>query len=117
MSHLSWLIAHPEVLAGVVVLLRVLYALASRLAAPYPRARAAVEAIAALGPDVLRAAQQLGSALLGRPLPSLDARAPDDDRDALRTRITELETIAVQRAARILDLERELAAARRPEVP
>ena len=89
----SWAIAHPEALAALVVAARVLYALASRIAAPYPRARAVVEGIAALGPDVLRAVQQLGSALLGRPLPSLDARAPDDDRAQLRARIAELEAM------------------------
>lgn len=89
----SWAIAHPEALAALVVAARVLYALASRLAAPYPRARAVVEGLAALGPDVLRAVQQLGSALLGRPLPSLDVRAPDDDRAQLRARIAELEAL------------------------
>ena len=66
----------------------------------HPRARAVVEGIAALGPDVLRAAQQIGSAVLGRPLPSLDVRAPDDDRARLR------DSVAAQ-AARILELERE----------
>ena len=100
----SWAIAHPEALAALVVAARVLYALASRLAAPYPRARAVVEGIAALGPDVLRAVQQLGSALLGRPLPSLDVRAPDDDRAQLRAQIE-------ARDLRILDLERQVIAA------
>jgi hypothetical protein len=97
---LAWAVAHPEHLAAGVVALRALYALASRIAAPYPRARAVVEGIAALGPDVLRAAQQIGSAVLGRPLPSLDVRAPDDDRARLR------DSVAAQ-AARILELERE----------
>lgn len=87
----SWAIAHPEALAAAVVAVRALYALASRLVAPYPRARAVVEGLAALGPDVLRAVQQLGSAVLGRPLPSLDVRAADDDRAALRSRVAELE--------------------------
>lgn len=112
MKALNWILTHPVELAAIVALLRGLYALVSRLVAPYPRLRALVEGLAALAPDALRAAQQLGSALLGRPLPSLDARTPDDDRAALRTRITELETIAVQRAARILELEREVLTAR-----
>lgn len=88
---LTWASAHPEALAAAVVAVRALYASASRLVAPYPRARAVVEALAALGPDVLRAVQQLGSAVLGRPLPSLDVRAADDDRAALRARVAELE--------------------------
>lgn len=99
---IAWLIAHPETLAAAVLLLRVVYALASRLVTPYPRARAVVEALAALGPDVLRAAQQFGSAVLGRPLPSLEVRAPDEDLLVLR--------------ARVAELERELAARRNPEV-
>lgn len=90
-SLASWAVAHPEALAAAVVAVRAVYVLVSRIAAPYPRARAVVEGLAALGPDVVRAAQQLGSALTGRPLPSLDVRAPDDDRAALRARIAELE--------------------------
>lgn len=97
---LSWAIAHPEALAAAVVAVRALYALASRLVAPYPRARAVVEALAALGPDVLRAVQQLGSAVLGRPLPSLDVRAPEDDRARLRAQVAQLEAeVARQRDA------------------
>ena len=48
----------------------------SRLAAPHPRARAVVEAIAAASPDVLRAFGELYRAATGRtlPLPSIDAR-------------------------------------------
>jgi hypothetical protein len=90
-SRLSWLISHPEVLVALVAVLRVLYAVLSRLVAPYPRVRAAIEGVAALGPDVLRAVQQIGSAVLGRPLPSLDVRAPDDDRESLRVRLREAE--------------------------
>lgn len=87
----QWAIAHPEALAAAVVAVRALYAVVSRIAAPYPRARAVVEGLAALGPDVVRAAQQLGSAVAGKPLPSLDVRTPEDDREALRARIAELE--------------------------
>jgi hypothetical protein len=44
-SIVAWAVAHPEHLAAGVVALRALYALASRIAAPYPRARAVVEGI------------------------------------------------------------------------
>lgn len=108
----SWAIAHPEALAAAVVAVRALYALASRLVAPYPRARAVVEALAALGPDVLRAVQQLGSAVLGRPLPSLDVRAPEDDRARLRAEIDRKDGIIAGQATRILELERDVLAAR-----
>lgn len=66
----------PLVLAAAVALARVLYALVSRLVAPYPRARAAVEALAALGPDVVRAGLQLVAVVTGRPAPKLDALPP-----------------------------------------
>ena len=56
---IAWAIAHPveaaTLAASAVALLRGLYALLARVLAPYPRARAAVEAVAALAPDVLRA--------------------------------------------------------------
>lgn len=96
---LSWAVAHPEALAAGVVALRALYAVASRVVAPYPRARAVVEGLAALGPDVLRAVQQIGSAVLGRPLPSLDARAPDDDRAALAAENARLRVALAAQAA------------------
>ena len=110
-ARLSWLISHPEVLLALVASLRVLYAVLSRVVAPYPRVRAVVEGLAALGPDALRAVQQIGSAVLGRPLPSLDVRAPDDDREALRRQLAEA---LQQRDSRMLDLSRarDLAEAR-----
>lgn len=77
---LTSLLVDPRAHAAVILalaLLRVLYAILSRLVAPYPRLRALVEATAALGPDVLRAGQQLLAAYAGRPVPSLDLRAPD----------------------------------------
>jgi hypothetical protein len=76
------LLVDPRVHAAIilaVMLMRVLYAILSRVVAPYPRLRAIVEAVAALGPDVLRAGQQLLSALSGRPVASLDLRAPDPE--------------------------------------
>ena len=86
---LTWASAHPEALAAAVVAVRALYALASRLVAPYPRARAVVEALAALGPDVLRAGRDL------RPGPPADllgsrsgsrARGSDSNRPESRSR-------------------------------
>jgi len=69
-----WIDAHalslPLYLALATGLLRAAYALASRILAPYPRARAAVEACAALAPDVLRFMQQVFLLLTGRPMPS-----------------------------------------------
>lgn len=79
-------LSNPITLALVVIALRVAYAVLSRVVAPYPRARAIVEAVAALGPDVLRALQQAASAATGRPVASLDARHPLDDRAALLAR-------------------------------
>jgi hypothetical protein len=73
------LLVDPRFHASVVLLValvRVVYAIVSRLVAPYPRARAVVEGLAALGPDVLRAGQQFGAAFVGRPVPSLDLRSP-----------------------------------------
>lgn len=85
-----WAIAHPTelplALAAMAAVARTLYALVSRLVAPYPRLRALVEAVAAASPDVIRAGQQLASAILGRAVPSLDLRAPDDDRAQLLAR-------------------------------
>lgn len=90
----AWAVAHPTelplALAAMAAVARTLYALLSRLVAPYPRLRALVEALAAGSPDVIRAAQQLASAVLGRPVASLDQRAPDDDREALRAEVERL---------------------------
>ena len=97
----------PLVLAAVVAFLRVLYALVSRIVAPYPRARAVVEGVAALGPDVVRSVLQLYAAYTGRPAPRLDvlpggdphatiaelltrANALTSERDALARRVAEL---------------------------
>lgn len=67
----------PLVFAAVAALARVVYALVSRLVQPYPRARAAVEAVAALAPDVVRAALQLAAAVTGRPPITLDLPPAD----------------------------------------
>lgn len=107
-SYVS-LLVDPRVHAAIilaVMLVRVLYAILSRVVAPYPRLRAIVEAVAALGPDVLRAGQQLLTALAGRPVPPLDLRAPDPE--AVRWR--ERAEAAERRVA-------ELAAAGAPAAP
>jgi hypothetical protein len=92
---LAWAVAHPEAAlaasAALVALLRALYALVSRVVAPYPRLRAAVEALAALGPDVLRAVLQLARAVSGRPLPSLDLDARDAELASLRAQVARLQ--------------------------
>jgi hypothetical protein len=106
MNRLAYLIEHPELLALLVLLVRAVYAAVSRLVQPYPRVRAAVESVAALGPDVLRATQQAASAVTGRPVASLDVRHPDDDRAALLARAEAAE----RRVA-------ELAAAASPAAP
>ncbi len=69
----------PLALALLAAVARVLYAIVSRVAAPYPRARAAVEAVVALLPDVLRAGLQLVAVATGRPAPRLDL-VPADPR-------------------------------------
>lgn len=85
-QHILWFLEHPEAIMAVVILLRVLYAMVSRLVRPYPRLRAAVESVSALGPDVLRAVQQGAIAATGRPVPGLEVRAPEEDRAALLAR-------------------------------
>jgi len=100
---IAWAIAHPDAAAAyaalAVALLRALYALLSRLVQPYPRLRAAVEAIAALGPDVARAGLQGYRALTGRPVPSLDLDARDAEIAALRARVAELAASRVDTGA------------------
>lgn len=88
------LLSTPAGLALAALVLRVAYALVSRLVAPHPRARAAVEAVAALLPDVARAALQLVALRTGRPAPRLDALPPDprdEELAALRARVADLE--------------------------
>lgn len=98
----AWAALNPEaavsLAALVVAVVRGIYAVISRIVAPYPRLRAIVEAVAALGPDVLRAALQFARAITGKPLPSLAL----DSRDAELARLRE--TVARQ-AARLRELE------------
>lgn len=94
MTRLLDLLSDPAALALAALVLRAVYAVVSRVVAPHPRARAAVEAVAALLPDVARAALQLVALRTGRPAPRLDA-LPPDPRDeellALRARVADLE--------------------------
>jgi len=90
--------AHAAVILGL-ALLRVVYAIVSRVVAPHPRARAAVEAVAALGPDVIRAGQQAAAVLSGRPVPSLDIRAPHPEVAHWRRRAEAAEARVAELAA------------------
>jgi hypothetical protein len=59
MSH--WISTHALEIALYLSIATALLRALSRVLAPYPRARAVVEAIAALSPDVVRAVTQLAS--------------------------------------------------------
>jgi hypothetical protein len=97
---ITWCLAHPDAAAAyaalLVALLRAVYALLSRVVAPYPRLRAVVEAVAALGPDVARAGLQLYRAVTGRHVPSVDLDTRDAELAALRARVAELSAQRVQ---------------------
>lgn len=71
MSH--WISAHALDIALYLSIATALLRALSRVLAPYPRARAVVEAIAALSPDVVRAVAQLASM---RSPPSVGPLAP-----------------------------------------
>lgn len=106
----------PLVLAAVAALGRVLYALLSRLVQPYPRVRAAVEAVVALLPDVVRSVLQIVSAWTGRPAPRLDVLPPDprveeravrlagSDLTLLRATVIDLQTERDALARRVAEL-------------
>jgi len=80
MHTIEWVRAHALdvalYLACATVVARVAYAFVARLVAPYPRLRAAVEALAAGSPDLLRGFAQLYRVVTGidLPLPMIDAR-------------------------------------------
>ena len=59
MSH--WISTHALDIAVCLSIATALLRALSRVLAPYPRARAVVEVIAALSPDVVRAVTQLAS--------------------------------------------------------
>lgn len=90
----AWLVAHPasalELLAALTLLVRAVYAALARVLAPYPRVRAAVEALAAVSPDLWRALVMVARAVTGYPYPSPIADARDAEIAALRARVAEL---------------------------
>jgi hypothetical protein len=101
----------PLALALLAAVARVLYAIVSHVVAPYPRARAAVEAVVALLPDVLRSGLQLVAVVTGRAPPILDARLPDPRADAdVRRRVEILDQL------RDAEAERDALAARVAEL-
>jgi len=59
MTH--WISTHALDIALYLSIATALLRALSRVLAPYPRARAVVEAVAALSPDVVRAVMQLAS--------------------------------------------------------
>ena len=77
MTH--WISAHALDIALYLSIATALLRALSRVLAPYPRARAVVEAIAALSPDVVRAVAQLAS-LRSPPVapPSVGPLAPPE---------------------------------------
>lgn len=106
MTSVEWLRAHALdvalYLSIATAVARVLYSIVSRVVAPFPRARHVVESVAAMSPDVLRAAVQLFRAVTGRDLPAplIDARDAE---------ISHLRDTAAATGARVLDLEAEVA--------
>lgn len=93
-------VALPAVLALIAAGLRLIYAGVSRLVQPYPRARAAVEAMAALMPDVLRALLQVVAIRTGRAPPTLDALPPDPDAARVTAQVfAELDAVKAERDA------------------
>lgn len=94
MHYIFTLLSDPRVpvyLAVIAAMMRIAYAITSHIVAPYPRARAIVEAIAAMSPDVLRATLQLVAAVTGKTPERLDARIADEELVRLRQRIEALE--------------------------
>ena len=89
-----------EEIDAVVSVLRAAYALLARLVAPYPRLRAAVEAVAAIGPDPIRAILQALRAVTGRALPWTVADARDAEIAALRAEVARLQGPSTRAAER-----------------
>ena len=70
MNH--WISLHALDVAIYLSIATALLRALSRVLAPYPRAKAIVEVIAALSPDVVRAASQLSSMRAPPPPPPVD---------------------------------------------
>ena len=104
----------PLAIALATALLRVVYAIVSRVVAPFPRVRAFVEAAAALSPDVLRALLQVVAIRTGRAPPTLDALPPDPDAARVTAQVlAELDAVKAERDA----LARRVAELTAGEVP
>lgn len=93
-SLYAWITAHPieafALAGGLVALLRALHSVLAQVLLPYPRARAVVEAIAAIAPDVIRFGVMVARAVTGLPLPSPAVDTRDAELAALRSRVAEL---------------------------
>lgn len=118
---LAWAALNPELsfslFALAVAVVRGLYALVSRAVAPYPRLRAAVEAVAALGPDVLRFALQAARAVTGRPMPSPELDARDGELARLRDQLAVVQGERIELRARLAELVTAASAAVPPPPP
>lgn len=112
---LTWITLHaleiPLYLAVATALARIVYGLVARLVAPYPRLRAAVEALAAASPDVLRGLAQLYRAVTGRdlPMPLIDAR--DAELARLRDQLAVSQSERIELRARLAELVSAASAA------
>lgn len=88
----AWAVAHPEaafaLAAAAVALLRAVYTVLSRLVAPYPRVRAALEAVAALAPDVARFIVMVLRVVTGRQLPAAMVDVRDAEIEQLRRQLS-----------------------------
>ena len=73
-----WLSTHALDVALYLSIATALLRALSRVLAPYPRARAAVEVIAALSPDVVRAVTELASLRPRAPAPPCVAPPPPE---------------------------------------
>lgn len=100
----------PLLLAAVTIVARVIYALISRVVQPFPRARAAVEALAAATPDVLRAGLQVVAIITGKPAPKLDlVPVGDPDPRVIEAASRAVDVVAADWKARALAAEARVA--------
>ena len=80
LTLVSWFDRNAAMIALVLgiltAILRLVFAIVSRVAQPYPRLKALVETVAAASPDVLRALGQLFKLATGRDLPAASGSIP-----------------------------------------
>lgn len=108
----------PLLLAAVTIVARVIYALISRVVQPFPRARAAVEALAAATPDVLRAGLQVVAIITGKPAPKLDlVPVGDPDPRVIEAASRAVDVVAADWKARALAAEARVAELTAAEEP